>query len=294
MALESSSGRGGSEGSCAPVREALPISSEVAPAGSTSPTTTSVDPPPMSTTRRNPGATPAARTPANVRPASSSGVSTRRGQPRTLGDELGQRVGVGRAPGGRGRDRRDDRHPLLVDQRPIAPQHRRGPIERVGAERAGARQVGRQVGQVGPTQRRPVVAAYEQPGRVRAQVDGGAAGHGPSWVGWSRTADPAPDRVVAAGQVPGVVGVEALDALSGPAHAAARRRTGVLWRAARRRAPPRSGRARRRLRRPAPRARPGARRPLPRAARPPRSVPGSPASSGSASACRRRGAARCG
>ena len=82
MALESSSGRGGSDGSCARVREALPISSELAPAGSASPTTTSVDPPPMSTTRRDPGATPAARTPANVNRASSSGVSTRNGQPR--------------------------------------------------------------------------------------------------------------------------------------------------------------------------------------------------------------------
>ena len=54
----------------------------------------------------------------------------------------------------------------------------------------------------------------QQPGRVGAAVDGGdrlqTAGHPPA------------DRVVAAGQVPGVVGVQALHALPGPAHPARR------------------------------------------------------------------------
>ena len=43
-----------------------------------------------------------------------------------------------------------------------------------------------------------------------------------------RAVDPAADRVVAAGEVPGVVGVEALHALAGAADAAAGRGAGVV------------------------------------------------------------------
>ena len=59
--------------------------------------------------------------------------------------------------------------------------------------------------------------------------------------------DPGADRVVAAGQEPGVVGVQALHAGPGAAHAAVRPRARVIGRRRRRRARRRSGRARRRL-----------------------------------------------
>ena len=105
--------------------------------------------------------------------------------------------------------------------------------------------------------------------------------------------DPAADRIVAAGEEPGVVRVQALHAPAGAADAA--RSVGAPGGRAGwpRRAPGRSGRAPRRCgrgRRP-PRRRPP--RPRSRAGRPRPARPRRPASSGWASGCRRAAAARC-
>ena len=80
--------------------------------------------------------------------------------------------------------------------------------------------------------------------------------------------DPAADGVVAAGEVPGVVGVQALDADPGAADAAARARARASPAGGRRRARRRSGRGRRPARRRRPRPRPGRRRRRSRAGRP--------------------------
>ena len=233
------------------------------------------------------------------RPRTSTGpprpaVSTRSGPPRIWVTSSDERVGVGGVTGGRGRDRRHQRHPLLVDQRPVAPQHRRGPLE-PRPDRAGRWRTGRPTGGSGGTG----AGAAGRPG-------GRAAGPRSSPGRWrplrSRALrrplelgrHPSPDRVVAAGQVPGVVGMEALDALSCPAHTAARRRAGVSGRqrgvTLRRVAEVRVGeRAGRHLALGPAHATGGlepADRRVQRGAR--------PASSGSASACRRRAAARCG
>ena len=68
-----------------------------------------------------------------------------------------------------------------------------------------------------------VAVADEEPGRVRAEVDGGDVGHAARHrcaVDAARPTQRA-DGVVAAGEVPGVVGVQALHALAGAADAAA-------------------------------------------------------------------------
>ena len=102
----------------------------------------------------------------------------------------------------------------------VLAQHRDGPLDRVGCERAGVRvDALAEAGDVhapverSRTRRRPsgVGVGDEQAGRVRADVDATRDRGGSSMAPASRSGDPAADRVVAAGEIPGVVRVEALD-----------------------------------------------------------------------------------
>ena len=188
----------------------------------------------------------------------------------------------------RGRGRRGRRRPpgTLADAR-----RRRGPSTRpmalvscagVGGSGSASSSASSVAGPTGMRRSRP---AWLSTRRRRPDVDVEALGEA--------CGDPAADRVVAAGEEPGVVGVQALDALAGAADAAGRRRV-RRPRRARRRARRRSGGGRRRAPPDRPRPRPAARRRRPPAGSPRAPRSGRPASSASASACRRRAAGRCG
>ena len=141
-------------------------------------------------------------------------------------------------------------------------------------------------------------AGHQDAGRVGADVDGGDDGHLRDANAWPSRADPvvdpAPDRVVAAGEVPGVVGVQALHAGPGAADAARRAGAGVAGRQRRVALGRVAARGPRRGPRGRPRARPGRPRRRSRAGRPRCARARRPASTGSAWACRRRAAGRCG
>ncbi len=162
-----------------------------------------------------------------------------------------------------------------------------------GIEAAGLGHPGAEAGDDRPTLHLTFAVDHEQPDGVRADVDG-AGDHDRSVATCGEpSGHPAADRVVAAGEVPRVVGVEALDSAGGPAHPAA---GGVrdARRARRARVPRRSDGARPRGPADRPRPRHGAPRRPPPAGRPRPRRFGRPASSASAWDSRRRAGGRCG
>ena len=97
----------------------------------------------------------------------------------------------------------------------------------------------------------------QQAGGVRAAVDGGDDGHVIALTRRQPVGHPAADRVVATGEVPGVVGVQALDPLAGAADAAEGPGAVVVGREGRVALGGVAARGRRRARRDRPRPRPG-------------------------------------
>ena len=246
----------------------------------------------MSTTRKGPSAgSSSAVAPRNDSRASSSPPSSSGRTPTTASAAVEEVVAVGGVAGGRrGRHphparRRGGRGPGRYSVRTATVRSMASGASRPVASTPWPRRVMRMSrSRVAPsasaTSRRvelvPQSIAARRPVTVAALCSLGQA------VG-----DPAADGVVAAGQVPGVVGVEALDALAGAADAARRPGAGVAGgqgRVALGRVagvgPGQLGRVDGRLRRPHP-----ARRLQP--AHQPPQLGVAPASSGWASACRR-------
>ena len=138
------------------------------------------------------------------------------------------------------RRRRRDAHPLdteLVHRGPVLAQHGHRPLDGLGREPAGrVDALPEPRDPHAPVDRRERAVAGrladEQADRVRAAVDrGDAAGHGVDSVARTEpVVDPTADRIVAAGEEPGVVRVQALHARARAADAAERPRPGVVGR----------------------------------------------------------------
>ena len=205
----------------------------------------SVEPPPTSNTRYGAG---------SVEPGRRAGE--RRARLLLAGDQL--RAGRRSRPRPRRRTRRGSsasRDALVAVMRTrstpsssmrgaVLAQHRDRALDRVGMQRAGRVDALAEAGdarvpldRVASGASRPSVdVGDEQARRVGADVDRGDVRHAPPLRSSSWAADPAADRIVTAGEVEGVVRVQALHAGAGAADAARRPRAGVVGRRGRRRA----------------------------------------------------------
>ena len=201
VAAASSAPDGGSPCRCRSVIRTQPISTEIActagspasrrPAAVAWPSTNSVEPPPMSTTRKGPRkwAGPGAAASSAVAPVNDSAASCGSGQhlgrdPEYLLDLAGELRRVARVPGGAGGHHAHRAGRRVRDDVRVVAQHTGGPGERLGRQPPGLvdplaqpddLHPARHVGELGPVK---VDVRDQQPQRVRAAVHGGhPAGH---------------------------------------------------------------------------------------------------------------------
>ena len=248
MALDSSSGRGGSDGSSRlGQRRAAERERHDAVGGSSSRRRSSgpedqlgraaadVDHEQRQGRRGRPRGRRPADGPARHHPGEAQPGLGRRAQHLGRVAERGlghgeQLLDVAGRPGRCGGHHPDHAGLVLVDEQAVVPEHARGPLERVRLEPSRAAEPFGQPGDLGAADDGGAVAANEEAGRVGPDVDrragGGRWAHG-RLVG-QPGGDPSAHGVVPTGQEPGVVRVEALHADPGAAHPSARGGAGVV------------------------------------------------------------------